>query len=193
MLYLYDKALKEKFESVMPGKVIYAPVDKFYERYLLSNDNHKLELPALSIWRSSFTIDKSTIPSHLRIGNTRYPNNQNFTAEQFFSVRVEMSFQLDIWTSTDIDRDVLLQEILYFLTLYPYVSISYRDKKFTFPITIGDVSDSTDISSFENTGDIYRLTLPIQIPDARLFYFEEVKTMKYIDLKLYCDDTEEKF
>ena len=184
MLYQYDKALVSKFEKVMPGKVVYSSVDKFYERYLLGNDNKGLVLPALSIWRMSMALDKSSLPTHMRIGNVRFPDPEKLQAEQFFSARIELSYQLDIWTANDIDRDDMLKEVLYFLTLYPYIAIEYRGQKFTFPVLIGDITDSSDISSFENTGDIYRLTVPLQVPDARLMYYDSIDMLKYIDLNL---------
>lgn len=183
MLYLYDKAITKKFETVMPGKVVYAAVDKFYERYLLANDNKGIVLPALSLWRNSLVLDKSSMPTQLRVGNIRYPNQERLLAEQLYSTKVELSYQMDIWTANDIDRDDMLKEILYFLTLYPYIAIEYREHKFTFPILIGDITDSTDISSFENTGDIYRLTIPLQVPDARILYFDDVKLLKHIQLQ----------
>lgn len=192
MLYLYDKALVDKFAKVMPGKVVYASVDKFYERYLLGNDNKGLILPALSIWRSSLVLDKGTVPTQLRVGNVRYPNQETFIAEQLYSAKVELTYQLDAWTANDIDRDDLLKEILYFLTLYPYIAIEYRGHKFTYPILLGDITDSTDIASFENTGDIYRLTIPLQVPDARILYYEDVKLLKFIDLKYLVEDSDHK-
>lgn len=191
MLYLYDKAITEKFTTVMPGKVIYASVDKFYERYLLANDNKGLVLPALSIWRSSLVLDKGSIPTQLRVGNIRYPNQEKFLAEQLYSAKIELSYQLDVWTANDIDRDDMLKEILYFLTLYPYISIEYKEHKFTYPIFIGDITDSTDIAGFENTGDIYRLTIPLQVPDARILYFDDVKLLKHINVT-YLIEGEEK-
>lgn len=192
MLYLYDKALVDKFAKVMPGKVVYASVDKFYERYLLGNDNKGLVLPALSIWRSSLVLDKGTVPTQLRVGNVRYPNQETFIAEQLYSAKIELTYQLDAWTANDIDRDDLLKEILYFLTLYPYIAIEYRGHKFTYPILLGDITDSTDIASFENTGDIYRLTIPLQIPDARILYYDDVKLLKFIDLKYLVEDGDHK-
>ena len=191
MLYLYDKALVGKFAKVMPGKVVYASVDKFYERYLLGSDNRGLVLPALSIWRSSLVLDKSSVPTQLRVGNARYPNQEKFLAEQLYSAKIELSYQLDAWAANDTDRDDLLKEILYFLTLYPYITIEYRGHKLTYPILIGDIVDSTDIAAFENTGDIYRLTIPLQVPDARILYYDDVKLLKFIDLKyLVGDETE---
>ena len=190
MLYLYDKALVEKFSKVMPGKVVYASVDRFYERYLLSNDNKGLVLPALSVWRSSLVLDKSSLPTQLRVGNARFPNQQTFLAEQLYSAKIELSYQMDIWTASDTDRDDMLKEILYFLTLYPYIAIDYRGHRFTYPIVIGDITDASDISSFENTGDIYRLTIPLQVPDARIMYYDDIKLLKYIDLKFVADGQE---
>ena len=190
MLYLYDRALVDKFSAVMPGKVIYSSVDQFYERYLLATDNHGMVLPALSIWRTGMTLDKSTLPSHLRIGNVRYPDIPSLTAEQLYSCRVEMSYQLDTWTANDTDRDDLLKELLYFLTLYPYIAIEYRGHKFTFPIIIGDITDSSEISNFENTGDIYRLTIPLQVQDARILYYDDIRLLKFIDLKFLADGQE---
>lgn len=187
MLYQYDKALVSKFEKVMPGRVVYASVDKFYERYLLGNDNQTIVLPALSIWRSSMVLDKSSLPSHMRIGNVRYPVPNTLNAEQLYSAKIELSYQMDIWTANDIDRDDMLKEMLYFLTLYPYIAIDYKDHKFTFPIILGDITDASDISSFENTGDIYRLTIPLQIPDARVLYYDDIKMLKYIDLTLLSE------
>lgn len=188
MIYEYDRSLVSKFEKVMPGRVIYAPADKFYERYLLADNNDKVKLPALSVWREQIGLDKTGSLTPLRIQNVRYPDNEKFTAEQVFSIPLSIDYKLEMWTATDTDRDDLLKEMLYFLNLYPYLEMSYRNHKFTFPIVIGDVTDSSDISSFENTGDIYRMTVPLQVPDARILYFSNIDTLKHIDLSFFVNN-----
>jgi len=187
ILYNYDKALVSKFKKVFP-RVVYSPVDKFFDRYLLSSNNDSVKLPAMSVWRTNSEFHPHNAPSQLRVANMRVPTNDPMVARQIYSMQVSLSYQLDLWTDNDIDRDDLLKEILYFLVKYPNITIRYQDQNFVFPIQIGIPDDITDISRFEDTGDIYRMSIPLSVPDARFMFYDDVKKLKYINIELYVDD-----
>lgn len=188
MLYKYDHALLEKFKKVF-NPVIYAPTDKFYERYLLGNNNDKVELPALSLWRTSFEIIPYNMRTQLRIPNDRRLLQNKELAREVSSVQVRLNYQLDIWAGTDTDRDDLLSELLYFLTLYPDVRIEYKGFIYEFPVLLQQSPDDvTDIANFESTGDMYRISIPLEIPDARLLYYQDKKTVRFLKYSLFVDD-----
>lgn len=190
MLYLYDKALENKFKKIF-DRVVYAPTDKFYERYLLATGNDQVKLPALSLWRTSHEFNPDNARSQLSVPNFRIAKNDEYIARQIYSMQIRMSYQLDIWASTDVDRDDFLREILFFLVSYPDVVIEYEGQKFSFPIQVEPPDDVTEISEFESSGDIYRVSIPLIIPDARIMFYQDVKTCKYIDLTYLVNDTEE--
>lgn len=109
---------------------------------------------------------------------------QKTELQQIYSMQIPLDYQLDIWAKTDIDRDDLFTELMYFLTLYPDVSIEYEGQHLAFPIHIEPADDITEISEFESTGDLYRISIPIRVPDARLFFYKDVKYNKHLKLSL---------
>lgn len=186
MLYNYDKALEEKFKKVFE-RVVYAPVDKFYERYLLKNGNNPIQLPAMSLWRVNSEFFPYNATTQARIPNFRMGTQDPLLARQIYSMQTSLSYQLDLWTANDIDRDDLLKEVLYFLVMYPNIHVEYQGQKFVFPVQLGVPDDVTDISQFEDTGDIYRVSIPLTVPDARLMFYDDVKKLKYINLSYYVN------
>ena len=188
MLYLYDKALENKLKKVFDNTV-YAPVNKFYERYLLKNGNDPVQLPALSIWRMpQYEFNMGNARTQLSISNLAIKHRPELYVKNIYSIPVSLNYQLDIWAGTDIDRDDLLKELLYFLILYPDIYIEYEGQKFEFPTIVGSPDDITDISGFEVTGDLYRISIPLEVPDARLLFNQDTKLCKYIDISYYVND-----
>lgn len=190
MIYQYDKAIENKFKKVF-DRVVYAPTDKFYERYLLSENNKDdVKLPALSIWRTSHEFYPNNARTQLNVSNMRIPNMDTYMSRHIYSMQIKLNYQLDIWAGSDIDRDDMLSEILFFLVTYPNIYIEYEGQNFAFPIQIEPPDDVTDISEFDSNGDLYRISIPLIIPDARLMFYKDVKMCKHIDLKYYSNEEE---
>lgn len=189
MLYEYDKSLISKIKKVFdPDRVVYAPVDKFYDRYLMHNKNKSIDLPAISIWRTNMEFDPFTPFTQSRVANFRMDTTDELVARQIYSMKVQLTYNLDIWASTDVDRDDLLKELLFFFIRYPNISITYQDQNFAFPVHVDPPEDTTDISNFENNGDLYRITMPLLIKDARFLFYDDVDKMKYVNLQFYTNN-----
>lgn len=188
MLYLYDHAFEKKLRKVFP-RVVYAPVDEFYQRYFLQeNSTDSIELPALSLWRLSHEFNPYSARSHLNtpsMQNVKLPKSE---LQQIYSMQIPLNYQLDIWANNDIDRDDLFTELMYFLTAYPDISIVYEGREIAFPIHLEAADDVTDVTNFESNGDLYRISIPCRVPDARLFYYRDVKYCKYLDIDFSLDD-----
>lgn len=190
MIYQYDKAIENKFKKVF-DRVVYAPTDKFYERYLLSENNKdNVKLPALSIWRTSHEFYPNNARTQLNVSNMRIPNMDTYMSRHIYSMQIKLNYQLDIWAGSDIDRDDMLSEILFFLVTYPNIYIEYEGQNFAFPIQIEPPDDVTDISEFDSNGDLYRISIPLIIPDARLMFYKDAKMCKHIDLTYYSNEEE---
>lgn len=185
MLYLYDKAFEEKLRKVYP-RVVYASVDKFYERYYLQKDNTaSIELPAISLWRLSHEFNSINARSHMNTPSQAFIKSAtDAELRQIYTMQIPLNYQIDIWATSDIDRDDLFTELMYFLTLYPNIDVEYQGHHYAFPIQIEPADDITDISNFESTGSLYRISIPCRIPDARLFYYKDVKYNKYIKINI---------
>jgi len=191
LIYLYDRALVDKFKKVFDeDRVIYAPVDKFYERYELGKKNKtQIELPALSIWRTSHEFNPYTATTQMRIPNFRKKVDKDADlARQIYSMEIHLEYQIDLWASSDVDRDDLMKEILYFLVRYPNIYIEYQGEKWSFPVHIQPPDDTTDIANFDSTGDLYRLTIPVSIPDARLMFYQDTRICKFLKIDYFVDD-----
>jgi hypothetical protein len=187
MIYLYDKAMENKLKKVFPNTV-YAPTDKFYERYLLKDKNDNVKLPALSIWRTSHEFIPHNAKTQLSIANFGIRHDEEYLVRNIYSMQIILRYQLDIWAGTDIDRDDLMKEILFFLVSYPNIFIQYQGQKFEFPIQIEPPDDITEIAEFESNGDLYRISIPLVVPDARLLFYQDARTCKYIDLSYYINN-----
>lgn len=187
MIYLYDKALEDKFKKVF-NNTIYAPTDKFYERYLLKDNNKSVKLPALSLWRISHEFNPNNARTQLSVPNFKIRNDKNYLVRNIFSMQINLRYQLDIWAANDIDRDDLMKEILFFIVSYPDIFITYQNQKFEFPVLVEPPDDVTEIADFEANGDLYRVSIPLSIPDARLLFYQDYRTCKYIDLSYYVNN-----
>lgn len=186
MFYLYDKALTDKLRRFY-SRTVYSPVDTFYTRYLEGVDNikGKIQLPALSIWRVGQEFQPFNARSNLNTPAMIKHRPGQDVLEYTYSMQVPLRYQLDIWASTDIDRDDMLQELLYVLTLYPDIVIKYRGQLISFPLQIESVDDTTDIVSFESSGELYRYSLFLNLNSARLFYYQSSsKVARFINLSI---------
>lgn len=183
MLYLYDHAFTNKLKKVYP-RVVYAPVDEFYTRYLEVEDNKKaaIKLPAISLWRLSHEFNSYNARSHMNTPSIQRRRYSKEEYRQIYSMQIPLNYQIDIWASTDIDRDDMFTELMYFLTLYPNISIEYQGENLAFPISLESSDDVTDIAQFESTGPLYRISIPCRINDARLFFYKDIKYNKHIQI-----------
>ena len=170
MLYEYDKALERKFLQVY-NNVVYAPVNRFYERYLLNHDNKtEVKLPAISIWRTNYEFDTVGAIAPLTIPKSIYRGYRYDEVNKLYSIPVRLTYQIDLWASSDIERDDLLKEVMYYLLLDPEIYVKYDNLVRQFAIQLDDPEDTTDISNFDAEGDMFRVTIPLRIPDAQLLF-----------------------
>lgn len=190
MLYLYDKAFEKKLKKVFP-RVVYASVDAFYDRYYLENNNTmSIELPAISLWRLSHEFNPNNARSNMNTPSAytfKRPNLSESQVRQIYTMQIPLNYQIDLWASSDIDRDDLFTELMYFLTLYPNVTIEYEGNQYSFPIHIEPADDVTDIANFTSVGNLYRMSIPCKIPDARLFFYKDVNCARYINISISGD------
>lgn len=185
---MYDKALENKLKNLYP-RVIYAPVDLFYSRYLETNNNEQdsqTKLPALSLWRISHEFDVYSARSRMNTPSVQMRRGVHGLSDgdlrQIFTMRISLQYQLDIWAGSDIERDDLFTELMYALTLYPNISINYQGRNYAFSLMLEPADDITDIAQYESQGTLYRISIPIRLPEARLFFYKDVKELRHINI-----------
>lgn len=169
-------------------RVVYAPVDKFYSRYIEveNTKDQQVKFPAISFWRISHEFNPVN-----SLANLRTPSSQRYTPEeirQIFSMEIPMRYQLDIWANTDIDRDDLFTELMYALTLYPNINIYYDNAYIQFALEIESAEDISDVAQFEETGNLYRISVPLLLRNSRLFFYRDVKFNKHIKIDFSVND-----
>lgn len=96
------------------------------------------------------------------------------------SLPIRVDYILDAWATTREDVDKLVSEIVIWLVNEPTITITVpnieENNNQNFNLSLGDITDNSDIMSFEQRGRFYRVSIPVFIPDAQLFSTEDLKT-----------------
>lgn len=178
MMYLYDESLTAKLKNVFLN-TIYAPVDKVFKEYLKDTSNLEIKMPLVSLYRSSFQMDPTSFTELFRGRASKYTTTEKDSLEVLKGISLTLNYQIDIWGKTDKQRDDLLKELLFFLLTSPEFSVTLGTKSYTFYLNVQPPEDNTDLSSFEDTGEYYRVSIPATV-DCRLVNVYDVQTVKYL-------------
>lgn len=170
---IYDEAFRDKLVKVFPN-VIIAPPEKAFER---SEQNGKVELPLISLYRMSNPIDLSDFNMYEAFVGKILPidDNENDLASFLMekSLSMTINYQLDIWAQWRSHADGLFREVVYYLLRYPNLEIKipeFGGATSTFALRYLDMDQPTDYDSFEDKNVIHRYTLNYEVPRAKLFY-----------------------
>lgn len=172
-VYLYDKAIANRLESVLTNVkgINVVPAERAFTKSFDENDNP--ELPAVSIYREGFSLKQDTR------NMTAYKKGRNEVDTQgtLFNTKalpLSIRYQIDVWTRTREQNDELSRDIIWFFTLYPEhkITVNYggfvRDIKFNTFLEL-DITNNSQISEFENRGQYYRSTMGVIVDEAQLF------------------------
>ena len=172
----YDDALVKKVTGVFKNTVYASTDNAFMECAKLNNDKPKV--PLVSIWRTNFKIDQENYnEAAFRNGKYTQFNRDTLRSKDLKSLPLELYYQVDCWGLKRPQLDKLVKELLFFFLRYPKLTLDFSEQKFDVEFSCEDctiyvdpdIQDSTEPSSFEDKGTIYRTTIDLIVKDAIIF------------------------
>lgn len=187
---LYDDALLEKFREIFDN-VVFSPPDRAFKRKSEINQG-KVEFPLISLYRENYTISFENFNfRQLRRGQEiQYMNDDKSIVQMVESLPLRIDYQLDVWAEDRKLVDKMVCELLFFMLTHRTVNITVpgTDKEFTFDFQLEDISDNSDIMSFEERGRVYRVTIPFYFDNAHIFMLDNLDTVLDIDISVEIDE-----
>lgn len=184
---LYDNALLEKIKPVF-NNVVISPPDMAFQRSAELNKGD-VKVPLLSIYRENYTLnrDNFNMMRTRRGRKTEYVNSEKSGVRMVKSLPIRIDYVLDVWAKEREVVDKMVAELLFWLVENPMITITIpntTDMTQDFKLTIEDMTDNSDVMSFEERGRIYRVSIPFYIDQAQLYATEDLKTAKTLDIEL---------
>lgn len=191
----YDKALKSKIQNVFDNVVLAEPDMAFKRSAELPENEGKVKLPLLSLYRENYTILLESVNQRAfrRGKKVAYPNEDSddySTVQMMESLPVRIDYQLDLWADRRDTVDNLAAEVLFWLLGNPKIEIPVpeTDRTMEFSFWFEDMQDNSDIMSFEEKGRLYRITIPLYFDEARILRTDEIKTALDVEYELISTD-----
>ena len=121
------------------------------------------------------------------LGRGRVIERSTNKALVYKEIYVDISYQIDVWSDRRYEVDSILQELLLFFAEEPYLCIKEEnvEKPYTIPFVVTEaIPTNTDLSSFSDTGKLYRQTITIEAKGAPLIFPKSSKLVHSIPIRL---------
>lgn len=173
----YGEALKKLLESVFKGSIIMEPVDTAFQ-YAIKQTSNKLTFPFISFYPdNTIDLDKKNIsmPSYtegvafqnplpvynddgsLKGINKRLAKNAKF-------LYIILGYQLDVWATTRLEAEQVMQELVFWLYENQQIEIQYQGVNLSFTFDLANsIVDNSDLTAYTTNGKLYRYTFGIQV------------------------------
>ena len=173
----YGEALKELFKSVFNGNVILEPADTAFQ-YAIKNTDNKLTFPFISFYPDNTVyLDRKNIsmPSYregLRFKEALTTYNDDCSlkgtnerlAKNVKYLYIIIGYQIDVWATTRLEAEQTMQELVFWLYENQEVEIDYQGNKLGFSFDLAsEITDNSDLVSYQSNGKMYRYTFGIQV------------------------------
>lgn len=173
----YGEALKELIKECFSGQVIMEPVDTAFD-YAAKQTENDIKFPFISFYPDpNISIDKknNSMPGYREGFQFQNPMNiynddgsfketNERLAKNVQFLYIIIGYQLDVWASTRLEAEEVMQELLFWLHNNQQVQTKYQGVDLSFSFDIADsIVDNSDLASYSNSGKLYRYTTSIQI------------------------------
>lgn len=194
-IYIYDKAITEKFNEILgDSRISIVPFETAFRKSGVDGDD--VTLPFVSISRQGWSLTQQTknITAYM-VGKPKVKKDIHYTNAY---LPIEIQYNIDVVTRNREQNDELCRELILYIHRHPeliaevtYLGITQR---FGFHWFLGnDVVDNSEISEFENRGQYYRSTLSMVVDEAQLLYVEKYVPVKEIQIKFIVQEVTEKY
>lgn len=187
--------MEEKLKSVFPN-VMFSSLSKVLEHSTdieVKSETHEGEnrdkkksekissLPVIAFDRinNSFNFDFQANDPMTRRGRKVIREDES-VREKVLPVNIH--YQIDIVSDRRVEVDGIWRELVMYLATHNEICVHYDygegDIPEKYPIRLMDTDNTTDVSEFSNIGRVYRQTISIEIPQAKLIFIEPVYLIK---------------
>ena len=194
----YGEALKALISQVFTGgSVIMEPVETAFE-YAVKQSDNKVKFPLISFYPdNTITLDRKNIsmPSYKEGAALQNPmiiynedgsvkgTNERLAKNVKF-LYIIIGYQLDVWSTTRLEAEQTMQELVFWLYENQQVEIEYMGEHYLFSFDLAEnIIDNSDLTSYQTNGKLYRYTFGVQI-HATLFRSENYFTFLKPNIKV---------
>lgn len=173
----YGEALKSLLKECFNGDVIMEPVDTAFD-YAVKQTKNDLKFPFISFYpANTIYIDRKNsgmpayhygldyqnpLPIYNDDGSLKGVNKRLAKNAEF--LYIIMSYQIEVWATSRIEAEEVIQELLFWLYQNQQVEAEYNGEKLAFSFEIDDnIIDNSDLTSYATNGKMYRYTCGIDI------------------------------
>ncbi len=176
----YGEALKALLKECFNGDVIMEPIDTAFA-YATKQTKNNLKFPFISFYPANtiyidrknsgmpayhFGLDyQNPLPIYNEDGSLKGVNKRLAKNAEF--LYIIMSYQIEVWATSRIEAEEVMQELLFWLYQNQQVDLEYNGEHLAFSFEIDDnIIDNSDLTSYVNNGKIYRYTCGIELQGA---------------------------
>lgn len=176
----YDEALLYKLKSVFENSVA---ADQDTALYKSSDDKAIVKLPLISFYRTNNPVNTEMF------GNDSLNRRGRFVIPLESSVKVlpiNIFYQIDIWSDRREEVDDIWRELIQFFLEEPEIDVQFEGlgEYESFPLKIVDTDNTSDITAFSDRGRLYRQTINMEVPQAKLLFLEGKNLVKSIPIRM---------
>ena len=180
-VYLFDESLISSLRSILSdNRVSIITAEKAFTKAGAINDD--VALPLVTVWRPSYSLisfQRSTPGIYRGEPVQTYQNSSGATVFDMLKyLPIHINYQFDVFTKTRQENDELARDLIWYFTLYPQITLTIPyglNMPITWNLFFSDeVTDNSQISEFENSGQYYRTTLNCYTDEGKLFLVDNV-------------------
>lgn len=178
----YDKGMINKFKSVFPNVIFSPGEDTTLSTQASYEDDYVVKLPLIAINRINQNVNDSMYVD----AETRRGRVYGVQEDRLMSIPIILSYQIDIYSDKREEVDDIWRELVRFIKINPNIEIEIKryNIKTEFPLMLIDSDTTTDVSSFDDKGRLYRITMNTEINQARLFFSKDYNPVKDIPVRI---------
>lgn len=194
---IYDVAIRDKLEEKIPNKVILTPVDRALldrQTQFMANREKAIEgtvLPFISFWRvgDSNNLEQFYNEALFRIGMRVGFEEGEITnlVKRLHVLPTRLEYNFELWSVDKVVLDEIYREFMFCILGNPSVKIKVADVEFIYSLELVDEEDNTDILAQLEAQKLYRRTVKMAIPQARIHMLEEIQVPKSISIDYKVD------
>lgn len=182
MVYLYDESLINKFNSIFSNskkKIYITNTEDVFNLEAYLKDNDTVKLPIISIVRSGTSLSDNR-PHYMKFNGLVSKLEEGDIATHIKAIPIRISYQIDVWTESRLENDLIVRELVFYFSTNPTLSINIpynnANVEHVFNIFIdNDIEDNSDISEHKNRGRYFRQTLVFYTDDAYMWKADKDK------------------
>lgn len=185
-VYAYDMAIVDDFRVRFNYKKDGTP--KTNNRVQITNqenvfniigdiENDNIQFPIISITRTGWSIkdfsQEAQNNAGVLMGYMDEDEDGRVKQVRLQAIPIQINYQVDIWTQSRIDNDIIARELIWFYWQRPQMLVKIPhglDTTHVFNVAFElDITDNSDIAEHNSRGRYYRQTLGMYVDDGYLW------------------------